>query len=217
MLSKIPRTIAFFCAAALAAAAQAEDSYYRVRISDLKITEGELPKEPSQPQWRYWQRAQTMRPYAVLDGPGEVYVGTGDSTRGSPFWTPMPESWQRDDRVALFVRTPQEGDIPGRLYFPKSDWSGMEALKFTIPAKEAKANTREPFYRAKKRTSTASYGAICPAGPGSAMKLARRKSLCTSNRTKLPRGTHRFRQIPPTPCPADVWHRNSPSLAAAAP
>ena len=88
-----------------------------------------------------------MLPYIVLDGSGEAYVDIGDSTRFSPWSMPQLGDGLRE---AILIRTAQAGDVTGRLFYPKPDWSGMVIVKFTVPASEAKADARAPFYRAKE-------------------------------------------------------------------
>ena len=141
------RTLVALGVLALATAAHAEDAYYRVRLGDLKITEGTLPQPPSMPDWRHWQRAWAMLPYAVLDGGGEAYVNSGDATMRFSPWS-MPQL----DRERGSDPHPQ---LPGRRRDRAAVLSqaGLErdgGLKFTIPATAAKAEAREPFYRAKE-------------------------------------------------------------------
>ena len=117
MLSKLVPTVVAIGAMAFVTAARADDSYYCMPIDQLTITEGQRPKERSQSDWRHWQRHAAMRPYAVLDGKGEVYVNGGDFNNG-PFYPPRPstDSVARvDDRDSILIRTPQAGDVTGRL------------------------------------------------------------------------------------------------------
>jgi hypothetical protein len=156
MLSTFVRTVAAIGVLSLAVAARADDSYYRVRIDDLKITEGERPKEPARNDVWHWRRHEAVRPYAVLDGKGEVYVGSsrpvgsrrlvaGVITSGS-----RPTEDVSEDDLAILVRTPQTGELTGRLYLPKLDGSGVAMLKFTIPASAAKPELKGLFYRVKE-------------------------------------------------------------------
>ncbi len=148
MLSTFLRTAVTLGTLALASVAAADDVYYQVRIGDLKITEGERPQAPSRNEWRFRERAWAMLPYVALDGAGETYVDIGDSMRFSP-WS-LPQLMGDGLREAIVIRTAQAGDVTGRLFYPKPDWSGMVAVKFTIPTAAAKAEAREPFYRAKE-------------------------------------------------------------------
>ena len=210
MLSKFPRTIVFLCAAGLAAivfaaTAQAEDSYYRVRINDLKFTEGELPKESTQDQWRFWRRVDAMQPYAVLDGSGEIYVGTGDHSRR--LVNPWDRPWPQEQQLAVFIRAPKGGDVSGRLYYPKSDWTGMAALKFTIPASEGTSSSesknharRGVLIAQRSLFQRPDVGAMFPAEPGIAMKFARPKWPCTNSRAKLRREMPRSFRLPQVLC-----------------
>jgi hypothetical protein len=152
MLSTFMRTAVAVGILALATAARADDSYYRVRFDDLKITEGELPKPSTEYDWRLWQRREALQPYASLDGKGEIYVGPSNySGRRSPFSsTGEPVETSENNSNAILVCTPQTGDVTGRLYLPKADASGMAVVKFTIPADAAKAELKKAFYQAKE-------------------------------------------------------------------
>ena len=151
MLSTCVRSVVMLGVLVVAAAVDAEDIYYRVPIDDLKITEGSRPKPPSNSDWRLRERAWAMLPYAVLDGAGEVYVGTTNPTRSGPGAMPvLPWSMPELMGNAVFIRTTQAGDVTGRLFYPKPDWSGMVAVKFAIPATAATTDGHEPFYRAKE-------------------------------------------------------------------
>ena len=147
MLSTFVRTVVAVGTLTLAIAARADDSYYRVRIDDLKITEGELPKQSEQYDWRHWRWHEVIRPYAVLDGQGKVYVR---STRYSSMVPPVQQEGHDDSSNAIFVCTSQIGDVTGRLYLPKPDASGMAIVKFTIPSTAAKDEFKKAFYQAKE-------------------------------------------------------------------
>ena len=154
-------TIAAVGVLALASAVWADDAYYQVRLDDLKITDGKRPQTPSNDDWRQRELAWCMLPYAVIEGDGEVFVHCVDSNRFGP-WS-MPEL--QGDREAILVRTKDARDVAGTLYYPKPDWSGMAAVKFTIPAAAAKADNVGPFLKAKE----AHYEGIMARGiPGAA-------------------------------------------------
>lgn len=131
----------------LVGTAAAGDGYFVVPLDELELTEGTLPKgAPSEP-WRV-RASQSMQPYAVLDGPGEAYVGIGvdftpwnvrevpgDRGRAVGNWSPR----------SLVVRTPETKDVTGRLYYPNQNWTGMVRLSFRIPASKASADARPAF------------------------------------------------------------------------
>jgi hypothetical protein len=148
MSSRLLQTLVALGTLAIAATAIAEDNayYYKVLLDDLKLADGARPPARETFRWQSWQRSRVMTPYVVLDGPGEAYVQLGG------WWAaPWSEQARREDRSSLCIRTEGKRDLAGRLFFPKSDWSGMEIFKFTIPAKEAGTDTktRETFYFAK--------------------------------------------------------------------
>ena len=96
-MSTFLRTAVTLAVMTFATGAVAADAYYRVPILDLKLTDGTLPAtlEPTVRRWRFRDRARTMRPRAVLDGEGEVYIDLGENPFGrwssrapmSPFGT----------------------------------------------------------------------------------------------------------------------------------
>ncbi len=144
----IPRTVAAFCAITLSmlAVATADDSFYRVRIDELKI-DGPRPTAVNQQDWRFRGRNWAMFPYIVLDQPGEAYLDSASLDNIARFAGPFPVS----PLQTVCVRAAKPGDIAGRLFWPKVDWSGMTEFKFTIPAQKASDDARVPFYQAKER------------------------------------------------------------------
>ena len=86
------RAMVLGLAAGIAGTAFGGDAYYNIPIYELKLTEGELPVRKDRNEYRpYTQtdRLRAMRPYAVLDGPGEVYVigrGTTRDTWYAPYY-----------------------------------------------------------------------------------------------------------------------------------
>src|SRR5262249_27337115 len=115
-------------AALVTSAATAEDVYYSVPVSRLKLTEGKLPADTDNSNDRrfFWLNNQSMSPRAVLDGEGEVYVQSL-----SPWGMPA----QRAVTDVIAVRVPAERKITGTLFYPKADWSGQLRLKFAVEDK----------------------------------------------------------------------------------
>jgi hypothetical protein len=120
----------------------AEDVYYVKHIGELMFIEGELPVTDRPPyyDWSIGQKAAVMHPYAVLDGPGEIYVGIQRRAR------PVVGTY-RDDTIA--IRAPQGQQITGQLFVPKPDFTGMVALQFSVAADEGTAENAVPFLRTK--------------------------------------------------------------------
>jgi hypothetical protein len=136
-----------FCFAALEGAACAEDAFYHVPLTDLKLTEGKYPDPPQyRYDWRTRQRREAMRPRAVLDGEGEVYFEEENQNR-SWWWWWAPARAPNEGAIA--VRAPAGHKITGSLYVPKTDYSGMARLRFAIDASAALA-TSDNFYEAKE-------------------------------------------------------------------
>lgn len=125
----------------------ADDVFYRVPVADVKLTEGALPAgEADSFDWRSRGRAEAMQPYVTLDGDGEAYVAFD---RMHPIWEAYsPVLLRRDGAIAIRVAVRRE--ITGSLYLPKSDYSGMLKLRFSIPA-SAGQEDGQPFYRAKEQ------------------------------------------------------------------
>ncbi len=132
-----------------AEAADAEDAFFHLNVSHLELTEGTLPNlDDADVPWRLWrQRRDSMQPYAVLNGEGEVYV-SAESLRQRRPGNRRGERRGPDD---LAIRTTSGEDVTGRLFWPKTDLSGMAVVRFRIPAADADVGDRDDFYRAKIR------------------------------------------------------------------
>lgn len=120
----------------------AQDAYYHVPLGSLKLTEGKLPENY---EWRSWslQTAEALRPYVIMDGTAEAYVG-GEGL----------QPWAPPDRMiaesTLVIRTEQGRPITGRLFVPKQDLHGMEGIKFKIEPSAQKSGSKKEFYKAKE-------------------------------------------------------------------
>jgi hypothetical protein len=127
----------------IARVAAAEDAYYEVPIQDLKLTAGKLPTgEPAAMLPLRWSLMQYIEPRVVLDGQGEAYV----FSRGGDM---MPRGVNWRDGGTIAIKAAADKDVTGRLFLPKDDFSGMVALKFSVPAAAARADARQRFLRAK--------------------------------------------------------------------
>jgi hypothetical protein len=132
------------CIIAAAALAQANDAYYDIPVSELKLVEGKLPgTTDTTTTWRHYERAQAMQPYAIVDGPGEAYLA-GSGAAGQ-YWMQLTEA----SALHLYIRAPEGQEVKGRLVFAKADRSGMDVLRFVVPASRAKPEAKVPFYDAK--------------------------------------------------------------------
>jgi hypothetical protein len=132
---------------ASASAARAGDIYYVVTPDQLKLTDGKFPEPNQMPDFSMATvtRSQVMPPYAVLDGPGEVYVRWASDDMRNFYPQGSPSAIR-----SIAVRVPNAGDVTGRLFVPKSDMSGMEILRFTIPAVVTGHASKEAFFRVKQ-------------------------------------------------------------------
>lgn len=168
------RTIVMALAAGIAGVAFGGDAYYDVPIRELKLTEGELPVSKDANNWRPYsnrERLRAMYPYAVLDGPGEVYVVgrgelrdtwysqylpellpstyTGPAPAGAAPPPPQVTFVPPSTSTGIYIRAPEGKEVSGRLYVPNADMTGMIVLKFTVPVTAAKAEAKMPFLWAK--------------------------------------------------------------------
>ena len=91
-------------------------------------------------------RQQAMIPYAVLDSDGEAYL-TGLGSDGN--WFSAAQVVGAMGQLHVLFRAPAGKEVQGRLILPKADATGMEVLRFAVPPSAAKAEAKEPFYRAK--------------------------------------------------------------------
>ena len=130
----------------LCSAALAEDVFFRVRLSEMKFADGELPNYRAVPRdGKVRQRVMQTPADVQLDEAGEAYLQRGD-VRSSVFaWSePVGQA-----PVHLVIRAAAKRDVSGRLVLPKPDGSGLVAVKFRIPADTAQASAAREFQFAK--------------------------------------------------------------------
>ncbi len=125
--------------------AQAKDVYYDIPVRDLKSVEGRLPERNN---GRYYQRLQTMGPYAVVEGSGEAYL-SGPGAGGDDWFQFGSPQAQAQSESHILLRAPEGEEIKGRLVIVNTDASGMDLLRFVVPVSATKPEAKEPFYRAK--------------------------------------------------------------------
>jgi hypothetical protein len=120
----------------------AEDAYYSIPLTSLKLVEGHLP---SSFNWSRsaWENAETSQPYAVVDGEGEVYVG-------SEALQPWGSPGRAFQNMTLAIQAVKGRDVTGRLFVPKSDLSSMIVLKFKVDAASEKQESKKEFLKAKE-------------------------------------------------------------------
>ena len=119
-----------------------EDAYYHLSITSLTFTEGTLPARPNPSHFRHWQTIQAFQPYAVLDCPGEVYIG-GEGLQPWDNRSPF-------ENAVLAIRAEKGIEVAGRLFVPKADYTGMTALRFKMAAENAKTDSKVQFLTAKE-------------------------------------------------------------------
>lgn len=122
----------------------ADDSYFSIPLPSLTLADnGKLPD--GDPTHNNWNRMESLRPYATLDGPGEAYFHI-PTEQDAPFW-PIYR-WSITDTL-LTVKSANPGPISGMIFIPAADWSKFVSLRFSIPADSASPDAREPFLRAR--------------------------------------------------------------------
>ena len=129
--------LALSCSLALA-----EDTFYHVPLTSLTLSEGKLPTNI---EWSGspWEMVEALQPYAVLEGDGEAFVGG----EGLHPWSPAERAYQN---MFLAIRAPKGNPPTGRLFVPKTDLSGMVALKFKLDAASEKPDSKQEFLKAKE-------------------------------------------------------------------
>ncbi|MCC6678729.1 MAG: hypothetical protein IT436_16480 [Phycisphaerales bacterium] len=130
-----------FVFAALPTLLRADDVYFAVPLPQLTLTQGALPAEDGEN--RRWGMMDVLRPYAVLDGPGEAVLTVVDA---------QPDPWSMaqwsPQSAILTVKAPGPGPVTGRLFVPDADWTKLVSLSFTIPADAASRDARRTFNEA---------------------------------------------------------------------
>jgi hypothetical protein len=127
-------------------AALADDAFYDVPVSDLKITSGQLPKSEDHTGLHPFNlRRIAMHPRIILEGTGEAYLKVPDNA----VWRLRSGDWPDWPTSHVVVRAAAGGDVTGQIVLPGSDADGVQQIGFKIAASAAKDSAREPFYEAK--------------------------------------------------------------------
>lgn len=127
-------------------AIEAEDAFYDVPLSDLKITAGELPHPSVDEAVVYPDPSlEVMTPRVVLQDEGKAYVHL-----------PNDQLWQMLSGTTdlgtahILIRAPAGHDVAGLLTLPKQMAAGTSGLvKFSVPASQAKTGAWKEFYLAE--------------------------------------------------------------------
>ncbi len=124
----------------------AEDAFYDVPLSDLKITAGGLPKvNTDDGRFRFDPRWEVMEPTVWLDGEGEAYL----MLESQDLWNLRFHG--QDDLLDkhLRIRAPKGKDVKGWLTLPKTEAAEMKQVGFAVPASAAKDSAQEAFLNGK--------------------------------------------------------------------
>jgi hypothetical protein len=144
-IRRLPAYAFLFAIALLTSRAVADDLYVRVTPDLLTRTEGKYPVATQPIDHPVWDRFDLLPPYAVLDGPGEVFLVP---KRG--LYVPADGVANPNLPEAICVHTTQPGDITGKLFLTSPDATGMVPVKFKISRSQSKPGDREEFYKAKR-------------------------------------------------------------------
>lgn len=127
--------------------AAAEDVYYFKPIRELTLVEGALRRDFDQPvRDRFGRQIFALQPYLALEGAGEAYLALDSGATSSPEINAAEGRF--GSRIAM--RVPQRREIRGKLYFPKTDQSGVDELTFRVPAGEGRPAFKDAFLRTKQ-------------------------------------------------------------------
>ncbi len=121
--------------------AYGEDTYFRIKLDELKITAGEVPQTADGPSGRNWRIGEAAVPYVRLEGPGEAYCVTIDRSAIQPWYGKFPPR-------EMLVRAPAGVDVKGTLFVVNSKLDGMTPVSFVIP-KETPAASAKDFLSGK--------------------------------------------------------------------
>jgi hypothetical protein len=121
----------------------AADAYYHLPVASLTLTQGSWPANTEGVDWRHWQKAAAMQPYAVLNGDGEAYLAGYASV-------PWEAAGDRSRERTISLRAPENKEVTGQLFVPKNDFSGMVQLAFKVSAAEPKPEAKQKFLEARE-------------------------------------------------------------------
>ena len=123
----------------------AEDSFFHIRWSELKIVDGELPTyKDANADWPLRQRLMKVQPTVVLNEPGEAYLQRGD------LWSNVLDINDPNVKpVFVALRSSAKNDVTGRLFMPQPDGNGVVALKFQVAGNSATKEAARSFQLAK--------------------------------------------------------------------
>lgn len=125
--------------------AVAEDAYYHLRLDDLEIVEGELPKSSDRTNFRNWRLRRMLTPRVELNGEGEAYAGASIAAQERrrvdvDVRNPNAPRTEAADENSIVLRVPKSRDaknatVNGTLYM--SNGEKMVPFRFTVPASKA--------------------------------------------------------------------------------
>ncbi|HEY2762227.1 MAG TPA: hypothetical protein VGI75_15820, partial [Pirellulales bacterium] len=129
--------VAIFMMTTARHAASAADKFYDIPLSDLKITEGKLPKADEESQWNdYDPQGAAKRPRIVLDGSDEAYFKSQDGSSNLALGH-------------IVVRAPDAKEVHGLLFLPKANGTGVARLAFSIAPAQASESAKETYYQTR--------------------------------------------------------------------
>lgn len=125
-----------FCLAGLT---RGEDAYFDLPLADVKLDPA-LPEPDPNADFRNWRMRQAMLPRVVIEG-GEGFLTLGEGMDVVSAATDVTPG------ARLVLRAPSNREIKGILFVARSDFSGMQPLRFTVAAESAKSEAKQRFLR----------------------------------------------------------------------
>jgi hypothetical protein len=123
----------------VATAASAADKYVAVELKDLKVLDGQIPKDVTTNVWRWNQSPTGGRSYVALDGPGEAYVY---------------DIGRDPQRIMLVAQVPEGQRVAGHMSVTDGQ-DRLHKIKFEIGEASEGKTARESFFDVKANYYTA--------------------------------------------------------------
>ena len=129
--------------------------WFRARLNQLTVIEGEIPKPPDKFDYRQRSRRMAMMPRIVIDGDGEAFIGPRVGLMTGKFqatWYQTPGTTINSIIAnSVVFHAPSGAKVTGTIYLPKNDWSAMSAVRFEVDSAVRDKVTATEFDNVKRR------------------------------------------------------------------
>ncbi|MFH1024813.1 MAG: hypothetical protein V1809_15640 [Planctomycetota bacterium] len=133
-------TLVILTLLAVTGTAVAGDAFYDLPVNEL-VFEGNPPTvAPFQNGWRNREKFENMRPSAILDGEGDIFLRYDWQT-----WNPPTLN-----AIRVAIRAPEGKPARGQLLLSAENGKTMTAHPFTVPASAAKPEARNAFLETRE-------------------------------------------------------------------